>query len=252
MGTLMLTFSQAVGQPNEFPAARARKDLPRRSYRLFNWQQVHPIRNDSVLIGWQADLQDTTHLSDSTWQFLLMENQNGKPGSYYLNTIQYAYHPGEKRVLPARVVSKNLISRQTIETDLWGSLGKADTSIKGQDNMCTPRCDTLSRVVLIPHPEDTVFRKNRRYAPMINSYYLGIRINPKSYSIGSLLRNRKPIRPLLNTPSYIYIHPHGGKFSFTRNLELLDMTRFKDIYVYNFYFWWTGAEYPQPKQPPSE
>jgi hypothetical protein len=174
-----------------------------------------------------------------------MENANGVPISFYLNTVYYSLNTGEKRVIPKIIESTNLISKEKIFTNLWGPLGPPDTTIKGTDNICMPRCDTLSRLLLLPHKEDTVFKANRRYIPMINSFYLGIKNNPKSYSIGSLLKNSKPVRPLTNTISYIYLHPQGNKFSYIKELEVLDITRFKDIYVYNFFLWWTGSEYSQ-------
>jgi hypothetical protein len=241
-----ILFSQQFTSPAEIAKSR----LPKKVYRQFNWNEVFPIKNDSLLIGWQVNKKDTSYSADSTFQFLILENENGQPKSYYQNTIQYSFHPTEERILPKKVISENLLTKENTMTNLWGSLGEPDTTIKGTDNVCTPACDTISRVLLIPHPEDTVPNMKRRYISMINSFYLGIRTNPKSHSIGSLFTHIKKVRPLTNTPSYIYIHPNSSRFSSIKQLEVFDITRFKDIYVWNFYFWWTGSEYTEETKRP--
>lgn len=226
----------------------AKRNIPKKVFKKINWSRILPIENDSILIGWQVNLKDTAIRADSSFQFLIMENDGGSPFSFFLNTIKFSYHPKEKLIIPRLVTSKNLLNNQISFTDLWGYLGAPDTTINGKDNICNPRCDTLSRVLLIPHPEDTALKAKRRYFPVINSYYLGIKNNPKSYSIGSLFQHINVVRPLLNTQSYIYLHPYGIPFSTITGLEELDITRFKGIYVMNFFLWWKGAEYPQKEK----
>lgn len=250
MSLMVLSATIHTGHAQSHIHQIAKKQLPKKDYQKLNWSNIHPIENDSILIGWQVNLKDTTAKTDSSFQFLIMENKGGEPISYILNTIKFSYHSREKLIIPRYVSSKNLITNDVSFTDLWGYLGAPDTTIKGTDNICEPACDTLSRVLLIRHPEDTVFRANRRYFSVINTYYLGIKNNPKSYSIGNLLKNIKEVKPLLHTQSYIYLHPYGSPFSTITGLEELDITRFKDIYVWNFFFWWTGAEYPQETKRP--
>jgi hypothetical protein len=229
----MLTANTSFSQSNKSIEKYARKYMSKNEHRKYNWDQILPINNDSILLGWQIN-PSIEEPSDTTKSFIVVEALNRHPSMISHITIYYKQSatPGQKLFQATRLINNNLITNTSFSLSLKSSYTprtklERDSAVKGistrplsKDSL--PAALIVSPIVLKEPSLPSGFRHH-----IISAFYLGMPLSAKQDPNRPITQTMREQPGIILTPSLVYILP-AGKHGLPSKVAVLDIQKLED------------------------